>query len=316
MLYNIISNKKLKKSLIYENKKRITVSFYKYFFIKNPKFFRDNLYKKFIKLKIFGRVYISNEGINAQISIIKNLYFKLQNVIKSFNHKLNNLHMNIANDDNGKSFWVLRMKVRSKIVSDGIRNKNFNIYNYPKQYLQAYQINKIIDNDNTIFIDIRNNYEYEIGHFKNAIKIPANTFREQIEKIPKFLENYKNKKIILYCTGGIRCEKASAWIQFHDFKNVYQIKGGIIEYIKCCKKENLPIYFKGKMFVFDNRMQECISNDVLSFCHQCGKKCDKHINCKNSSCHFLFIQCNKCFKKNIGCCSFFCIKKILNNKKS
>lgn len=308
MLHNTISNKVLKSLIKIEGKKRITISFYKYFHISSPKNFRDILYEKFYQLKIFGRIYIAFEGINAQISVLESVYKKMKITLETLHFKLSNLNINFAIEDSNQSFWVLNIKVRKKILNDGII-QNINLKNAGK-YLNGKEVNTIIEKyPDTIFLDMRNQYEYEIGHFKNAITVLANTFREQLDLILDFLKGKKEKKIIMYCTGGIRCEKSSALLKFNGFKKIYQIKGGILEYVRYVKNNNLPTYFKGKIFVFDKRMKENISNEIISRCHQCNKLCDTHVNCKNDICHFLFIQCDKCKKKYKQCCSFFCIQK-------
>ncbi|BAP58346.1 oxygen-dependent tRNA uridine(34) hydroxylase TrhO [Candidatus Tachikawaea gelatinosa] len=307
MLYNSISNKMLKIDMLKSETKRITISFYKYFTVKYPKNFRDMLYQELYKLKIFGRIYIAKEGINAQVSVPKKYYKNMINIIEKLDKSLKDVRINKALQDNGKSFWVLRIKLKNSLVADGI-NEKFNIYDVGTS-LNAEETNYMLNDPSVIFIDIRNQYEYEIGHFNRAIVMPYNTFRDQLLSIITTFKNQKHKKIVIYCTGGIRCEKASAWMKHHNFENVYQVQGGIIQYVRDAKKHGLPIYFKGKNFVFDERMQEHVSDDIISFCHQCGKLCDKHINCLNNICHKLFIQCKSCFKKYQGCCSKECITK-------
>lgn len=310
ILHNKISKKNLKKFMLSEKISRITLSFYKYFNIDDPINFSNELYKKFKKIKVFGRIYISKEGINAQISVPKNNFIKMKKIIYITNPLLKKIFMNKAIDDNGKSFYLLKIKVRKKILSDGINDKKYN-YKKNRKYLKAEEVNEMIENKNAILVDMRNDYEYEIGHFINALKIPAKIFRNQLIALPKILKNKKNKNIILYCTGGIRCEKSSSLMEYKGFNNVYQIKGGILEYVKRSKKKNLPIYFKGKLFVFDERISEKITNDILSNCHQCGASCDKYVNCRNNSCHLLFIQCNNCGVLFSG----FCSNKCFVNKK-
>ncbi|MXP51009.1 oxygen-dependent tRNA uridine(34) hydroxylase TrhO [Pantoea sp. SoEX] len=305
VLHNRISNKELRLRLFSENISRITVSFYKYFSINNPKNFRDKLYYHLNTLKVFGRIYVSHEGINAQVSVPDFLYKEMKFFIYNLDTSLNNLHMNISLDNNSKSFWALRIKVRDRIVSDGLKDNIFNISKVGT-YVEVEEVNEMINDPEVTIVDIRNSYEYEIGHFETAIKIPYNTFREQLHKVIEILKNYKNEKIVLYCTGGIRCEKASAWMIYNGFKQVYQIRGGIIEYVNYARKKNLPIMFKGKNFVFDQRMSETVSKDILSYCHQCKEPNDFYVNCANDSCHKLFIQCAYCRTKFSKCCSLKC----------
>ncbi|PPI88099.1 hypothetical protein CRV12_00460 [Candidatus Pantoea edessiphila] len=312
VLHNLISNKKLKVRVFSENELRITVSFYKYFSIKYPKSFRDKLYYYLNKLKVLGRIYVSYEGINAQISVPNHLYVEMKDFIYHLDDRLNNLHMNISLDNKNVSFWVLRVKVRDRILADGLKENILNISTIGI-YIEAKEVNDMLDDPETIFVDMRNHYEYEIGHFEKAIEIPSNTFRDQLIKIIDLLKHKENKKIVLYCTGGIRCEKASAWMIYNGFKKVYQIRGGIIEYVHCARKQGLPVRFKGKNFVFDERMSEIVSEEILSFCHQCGKSCDTHVNCAYDKCHILFIQCKICLNKFNKCCSLFCKNMLIND---
>jgi UPF0176 protein len=158
---------------------------------------------------------------------------------------------------------------------------------------------------------MRNHYESEIGYFKGAIKPDVDTFRESLETIDKELEkNGKEKNYLMYCTGGIRCEKASAYLKHKGIKNVFQLEGGIIEYARQVNEGGLKNNFLGKNFVFDKRMGERISDQIVSNCHQCGNPCDTHVNCANESCHLLFIQCDECKEKMDSCCSKECIDTI------
>lgn len=308
VLHNLVSNKELKERMLAETEPRTTVSFYKYFTITDPKGFRDSLYLAFTQLKVFGRVYIANEGINAQISVPASHFEQMRETLYQFDPALDQLRMNIALDDDGKSFWVLRMKVRERIVADGIEDKSFDASNVG-QYLKAEQVNQMLDDPEAVFVDMRNHYEYEVGRFDNALEIPADTFREQLPMAVNMLEDRKDKKIVMYCTGGIRCEKASAWMKHNGFDNIYHIEGGIIEYTRKAREQGLPVRFKGKNFVFDERMGERISDDILAHCHQCGAACDSHVNCINDGCHLLFIQCDNCAEKYQHCCSPLCMEE-------
>lgn len=304
-LYNRVSNKQLKECMLAETEVRTTVSFYKYFYIENPKDFRDRLYIHCSRLKIFGRIYVASEGINAQISVPKDNFSAFRDLIFTFHSGLDKIRLNIALEDNGKSFWVLRLKVRDRIVADGIHDANFNALDTGEP-LKADRINQMLHDPDTLFVDIRNHYEYAVGHFENAIAAPSDTFREQLPMMLKMLQDKKDKNIVIYCTGGIRCEKASAYLRHHGFQKIYHIEGGIIEYTRTAKEQGLPIKFIGKNFVFDERMGERITDDVIAHCHQCGISCDTYINCKNKNCHLLCIQCSNCTNKLENCCSERC----------
>lgn len=305
VLHNRISNEELKARLYEETEPRTTVSFYHYFYIANPQGFRDNLFIQFEALKVFGRIYIAQEGINAQMSVPTSNFEAFKSTLYTADPALDGLRLNVAVDDDGKSFWVLRMKVREKIVADGIDDPTFNMANKGK-YLKAADANEMMAKADTIIVDMRNHYEYEVGHFENAIEVPSDTFRQQLPMAAEMLADKKDKNIVMYCTGGIRCEKASAYMLHQGFRNVYHIEGGIIEYTNKAKQEGLPLMFKGKNFVFDERLGERITDDVIAECHQCGTKADSHTNCKNEGCHLLFIQCPSCAAKYEGCCSENC----------
>jgi UPF0176 protein len=304
VLHNRISQKELKQRLLEETEPRTTISFYNYFHIDDPKSFRDQLYKQLDALKVFGRIYLAHEGINAQISVPESNFETLKNFLYSID-PLHGLRLNIAVDDDGKSFWVLKIKVRDKIVADGIHDPEFDMRNKGK-YVNAEQFNQLTNDPNTIVVDMRNHYEYEVGHFENAIEVPSDTFREQLPMAVNMLSDAKDKNIIMYCTGGIRCEKASAYMLHKGFKNVFHLEGGIINYANQIKEQELPSKFHGKNFVFDNRLGERITEEIIAHCHQCGKPADTHVNCANEACHLLFIQCDECKEKYEGCCSTEC----------
>lgn len=308
VLHNRISNEELKKRLMEETEPRTTISFYHYFPIQNPQEFRDYLYKHLHNLKVFGRIYVAKEGINAQASVPQSNFETLKNFLYSI-EPLNGVRLNIAVDDDGKSFWVLRIKVRDKIVADGIDDPAFNM-NSKGKYVDAEKMNELMKDASTIVVDFRNHYEYEVGHFENAVEIPSDTFRDQLPMAVDMLKGKEEKNIVMYCTGGIRCEKASAYMLHKGFKNVFHLDGGIINYAREIKEKGLDSKFVGKNFVFDERLGERITEDVIAHCHQCGKSCDTHTNCKNDGCHLLFIQCQECAAKYNGCCSIECQQTI------
>ena len=304
VLHNRVSQTELKKLLYEETEYRITVSFYQYFFIENPQEFRDEFYNGLNELNVFGRIYIASEGINAQVSVPQSNFNKFKDYLYTYSN-LNGLRLNIAVDKDGKSFWVLKIKIRVKIVADGINDPSFNMSKKGK-YVDATAFNELSTDPNTVVVDMRNHYEYEVGHFENAIEIPSDTFREQLPMAAEMLDDKKDKNIIMYCTGGIRCEKASAYMLHRGFKNVFHLEGGIIHYANQVNEENLSNKFHGKNFVFDDRLGERITDEIISNCHQCGSKADTHTNCKNEGCHLLFIQCEACSEKYKGCCSEKC----------
>lgn len=304
VLHNRVSAEELRKRLLSETFKRVTVSFYQYAKIEDPQAFRDQLYESLFKLEVFGRIYVAHEGINAQISVPEHHFEAFRDALYTVDF-LNGIRLNIAVDDDGKSFFVLKIKVREKIVADGIADPTFDMANRGK-YVDAKGFNELTNDPETVIVDMRNHYEFEVGHFDGAIEVPSDTFRDQLPMAVDMLKDQKDKNIIMYCTGGIRCEKASAYMLHHGFKNVFHLEGGIIEYTNKARQQGLPIKFKGKNFVFDDRLGERISEDIISQCHQCGEPCDTHTNCLNDGCHLLFIQCESCAKKYNGCCSDEC----------
>ncbi len=304
LLVNRIDKNILKQRLKEETFKRKTISFYRYVTIHDPQQMRDHLYKTWSNLNCFGRIYVAQEGINAQMSVPEHHWDEFVTNLYSMN-EFKDVPFKHAVDGNGKSFYKLIIKVRDKVVEDGITDPNFDPSN-TGTYLNAKEFNKALEDPNTVVIDMRNHYESEVGRFENAFCPDADTFREELPLVIDHLKGKEDKKILMYCTGGIRCEKASAYFKFKGFKDVNHLHGGIIQYAKEVKEQGLESKFKGINFVFDERIGERITNDGLSYCHQCGKPCDTHVNCKNDDCHLLFIQCDECAQTMEGCCTPKC----------
>lgn len=302
-LYNKYDKQFLKKKLEEELFLRNTVSFYKYTRIENPGALRDELFRQFDALGIFGRIYLAKEGVNAQISIPQHHWENFMDAL-NLHPAFKNIPLKTAVEDDGKSFYKLIIKIRKKIVADGLAEDAFDTSNVGT-HLTAEEFNEAL-RKGAVVVDMRNHYESEVGRFKGAVCPDADTFRQELPMALELLKDKKEEKILLYCTGGIRCEKASAFLKHHGFKDVNQLYGGIIEYAKQVKEKNLDNYFIGKNFVFDERLGERITSDVISECHQCGKPCDMHTNCKNQDCHLLFIQCPECAAKFNACCSEKC----------
>ncbi|WP_350289448.1 rhodanese-related sulfurtransferase [uncultured Croceitalea sp.] len=304
-LYNTLSAKEREKLIEEAGKERLTISFYKYAHIGNTEIFRNHLFINWDELEVLGRIYVAHEGINAQLSVPAEFFDDFKTHLDSISF-LENVRLNIAIEQDNKSFLKLKVKVRHKIVADGLKDDTFDVTN-KGIHVNAEQFNDLIEDPNTVLVDMRNHYESEIGHFKNAVTPDVDTFRDSLDIIEKDLEDHKeDKKLVMYCTGGIRCEKASAYYKHKGFKNVFQLEGGIIEYTRQVNDKNLENKFLGKNFVFDHRRGERISDDVIASCHQCGNPCDEHVNCANEACHLLFIQCEECASKMNHCCSDNC----------
>lgn len=288
-------------------KQRLTLSFYAYAKIEDPKKFRDDLFMAWHPLDALGRIYVAHEGINAQMSVPAENFESFRETLEVYDF-MQGIRLNVAVEHDDHSFLKLTIKVRHKIVADGLNDATFDVTN-KGIHLNAKSFNEILEDPNTIVVDFRNHYESEIGHFKGAITPDVETFRESLPIINEQLKDFKeDKNLVMYCTGGIRCEKASAYFKHQGFKNVFQLEGGIINYAKQIKEENLESKFIGKNFVFDHRLGERITNDIISQCHQCGKPCDNHTNCLNDGCHLLFIQCDDCKGAMENCCSPECLE--------
>ncbi len=304
-LYNKLSAAE-RATLIQEaGTERITISFYQYHNIGNPQVLRDHLFLTWNELDVLGRIYVATEGINAQLSVPAPNFNKFKTHLDSISF-LENVRLNIAREQDNMSFLKLKVKVRNKIVADGLDDNTFDVTN-KGIHVDAKAFNELIEDPDTVLVDMRNHYESEIGHFKNAVTPDVDTFRDSLDIIEEDLKDHKkDKKLVMYCTGGIRCEKASAYYKHKGFEQVYQLEGGIIEYARQITSEKLENKFLGKNFVFDHRRGERISEDIISNCHQCGKACDTHENCANEACHLLFIQCEECKQAMNNCCSDAC----------
>ena len=304
LLYNRFCREELERRLEAEPFARKTISFYRYVRFNAPEDIRDQLYKEWAGLNCFGRIYIANEGINAQMSVPEHLMNQFLQLLDS-HESLKNMPIKYAVEDDSTSFFKLAIKVRSKIVADGLEEGSYDVTDVGR-HLSAIEFHELVGNPDVLVVDMRNHYESEIGHFEGAICPQADTFREEIKMVEEDLKKQKERKILLYCTGGIRCEKASAYLKNEGFKDVNQLYGGIIEYARQVKKLELKSKFIGKNFVFDQRLAESIGGEVIACCHQCGKPCDVHTNCANDLCHILFIQCPECAARYDGCCSCEC----------
>jgi UPF0176 protein len=306
-LWNTLSKEELVKKLKESGNKFVTVSFYQYAQIADPRAFRDQLFLQWSKIDVVGRIYVAHEGINAQLGIPIAHFEQFRQELYEIDF-LDGIRLNIAVDESQAEhpFLKLKIKVRDKILADGLTDQSFDVTD-KGVHLSAAEFNALTSDPNTILIDFRNHYESEVGHFKGAMTPDVDTFRESLPIIEDtILKGQEDKNIVMYCTGGIRCEKASAWYKHRGFKNVHQLEGGIIKYANDCEEQGLENKFIGKNFVFDERRGERISEDIIAQCHQCGEPCDTHTNCVNDGCHLLFIQCANCQTQYDNCCSVDC----------
>jgi UPF0176 protein len=304
-LYNNLSSDERAELIKKAGKDRLTISFYKYAKIGNPQILRNHLYLFWDTIDVLGRIYIAREGINAQLSLPAENFQAFKIYLDSISF-LENVRLNLAIEQDMFSFLKLKVKVRNKIVADGLEDETFDVTDIGT-HLDANRFNELVEDEDTVLVDMRNHYESEIGHFKNAVTPDVDTFRDSLDLIENQLKDHKEtKKLVMYCTGGIRCEKASAYYKYKGFKNVFQLEGGIINYARQVRKSGLENKFVGKNFVFDERRAEKISEDIIAQCHQCGAPADGHVNCANEACHLLFIQCDACKAEMDNCCSSQC----------
>lgn len=304
-LYNTLSAEERARLIDEAGQERLTLSFYAYAKIEDPKKFRDDLFIAWNALDALGRIYVATEGINAQMSVPAENFEAFRDTLEVYDF-MKGIRLNVAVEQDNYSFLKLTIKIRNKIVADGLNDETFDVTN-KGIHLKAQQFNDMLADPNTIVVDFRNHYESEVGHFEGAITPDVENFRESLPIINEQLQDFKeDKNLLMYCTGGIRCEKASAYFKHQGFKNVYQLEGGIIEYARQIKEEGVESKFIGKNFVFDHRLGERITDDIISQCHQCGKPCDNHTNCANDACHLLFIQCDECKAIMENTCSTEC----------
>ena len=305
-LYNKQNKEQLLAEIAKEDFQRVTCSFYKYVKLENVQQLRDDLYSQWQELKVLGRIYLANEGINAQISLPDFNLEKFKSELFS-NPQFVDLLIKPAVQE-GLSFLKLTIKVKNEIVAYKVPDNEFDMSMVGKHLDYKDYHQKI--NDGAIVIDIRNNYEGEVGRFENAIIPDVDRSEDLLPTVKEFLQGHEDDTVLMYCTGGIRCEKASAYLINHGFKDVNQLNGGIIQYAHDIKKDNVESKFIGKNFVFDHRLGENITEDVISQCHQCDNPSNRHLDCENQACHILFIQCEPCAEKYNNCCSDKCAEFI------
>ncbi|MFN4879921.1 MAG: rhodanese-related sulfurtransferase, partial [Flavobacteriia bacterium] len=234
-LWNTLDRAALEKQLLAVGHQYITISFYQYAHIQDPQAFRNQLYLDWSRLDIVGRTYVAKEGINAQIAVPTANLGRFREELYQIDF-LNGVRLNFAVDDAEAAFPFLKLKikVRSKILADGLNDTTFDVTD-KGIHLDAAAFNQLTDDPNTLLIDFRNHYEWEVGHFKGAVLPDVDTFRESLPFIEEtVLKGNEDKNIVMYCTGGVRCEKASAWFKHRGFKNVHQLEGGIIKYANDC----------------------------------------------------------------------------------
>lgn len=271
------------------------ISFYKYVLITNPPFLRQELRTLCLQNHLLGRILLSQEGINGAVSGERNDIESFKETIKK-----NPLFANLTFREQFspvKTYHKLVVKARDEIVKFGtpVDMTQMGKHLSPQQLKEWYDADK-----DFVIIDARNDYEYAVGKFKNAVTLPIHTFRE-FPAMKEKLESLKEKNIVLYCTGGIRCEKASAYLKQNGFSHVHQLQGGIINYIN----QYPNTYWQGGLFVFDDRLVS-EQEEPFTNCMFCHIPSEHYYNCYNLDCDKLFIACNNCSKALNKSCSEQC----------
>lgn len=277
------------------------ISFYKYVDVYDPESLAKEHLAWCAENGIKGKVYLAKEGINGSVFGDEETTDKYKEQLKSYKI-FNDIWFKETITDK-IAFTKMHVRVKPEIVNSRLLNtrlENTAPKITPERLVKFYEEKK-----DFMIVDARNWYESKIGRFKNAITPQITHFREW-PKVVESLKEHKDKTIVTYCTGGIRCEKASAYMKEQGFKDVYQIDGGILNFI-----QKFPdTYWEGGMFVFDNRrVYEPNTKEELKYtsnCHFCGKPTSYHINCHNLDCDKIIVCCHECKSKNEYCCSDEC----------
>ncbi len=280
-----------------------TLLYYCYSRIEDAEQFASNHLQFCKSLNLVGRIIVADEGLNGTVS----------GTVESCKIYMDTLHADPRfskidfkiDDVEEPSFIKMHCRYKAEIVHSGLRDPG--IINPEKKtgiHLEPADFVKMKDDQDVVIVDVRSNYEHAIGRFRNAVTFDIENFRDFPAMINE-LAQYKDKKIVTYCTGGIKCEKASALLLHEGFENVYQLHGGIIKYGKEAGGED----FEGKCYVFDNRVAvdvNTVNPVVISTCRNCGEHTTKMINCANPECNEHFTQCDACGEELDGACSAIC----------
>lgn len=283
-----------------ESTNYLIILYYCYAEINDPQAYREEHHLFCVEHNIRGRIIISGEGLNGTVSGLKEDCIKYMDFVKSDSRfaktdfKVDHFHQHV--------FSKIHVRVKEEIVHSSLRHINPNIRT--GKHLKPEEFKKLKDQKDVVLLDVRSNYEHELGKFKNAVTLDIENFRDFPDKVND-LDHLKNKKVVTYCTGGIKCEKASAYLLEQGFKDVYQLHGGIIKYGMQAGGED----FEGKCYVFDNRVAVDVNKvnpSVVSQCHVCGTKSDRMVNCANPVCNLHVPICEKCGWGLEGACSEPC----------
>lgn len=274
--------------------------YYCYSPIENPEEFREQHHLFCLSLNLVGRIIVAPEGLNGTVSGTKENCETYMREVKA-DPRFSKIDFKLEYSDT-PAFQKMHVRVKPEIVHSGLEHID------PNQrtgiHLEPEEFKKMKDQDNVVVLDVRSKYEHSVGRFKNAVTLDMENFREFPEKMAE-LEQYKDKKVLTYCTGGIKCEKASAFLLEQGFENVYQLHGGIIKYGIEAGGED----FEGKCYVFDNRIVVDVNHvnpKVVSKCYVCQTESDRMVNCANPECNNHVPICEKCGWEMEGACSAEC----------
>ncbi|BCX14188.1 MAG: UPF0176 protein [Candidatus Dojkabacteria bacterium] len=282
--------------------------YYKYTKIDNPQEIRDKQYDLCKKLNLKGRILIASEGINGTVGGSPDAVEKYMRETESY-PEFKGIEWKISEGPDD-AFPRLRVVVREEIVTLGLKRENNDVsLEHKAQYIEPEELLELYEKgEDFVIIDARNEYEARIGKFKNAIYFDIDVFKDLPKQIKK-IKNYKDKLVVTYCTGGIRCEKFSAYLREQGFKNVRQLHGGIHRYSEITGGKN----FEGLMYVFDGRVHVPVNHvnpKIISKCEICGVEVARYKNCENAECNKRFICCENCEKEMNGACSNECKPKV------
>lgn len=285
--------------------KYLILAYYHFADVKDPALFVKEHKKFFENRDVKGRLYISKEGINGQMSGSKKDCEDYMTWLKS-RPGFEEVFFKVDPSDEN-IFFKMTVKVREQLVAF---DQKVNLKNRSKHLSPQDWKSHLEGDEDYVLIDVRNDYESKIGHFKGAVLPQCSSFREfgdftekeiiENEKVPK------DKKILMYCTAGIRCEYYSAYMKEKGYQNIYQLEGGVVNYAH----EVGDDHWEGKLFVFDDRLVHPLSEQekCISKCKHCESPADTYYNCANMDCNFLFTCCKNCLKENAGCCCDECIQ--------
>lgn len=279
--------------------------YYKYVTIDNPAAFAKEHLAFCNELGLKGRILVAKEGLNGTLSGTRE---QTQIYMDTLHSDLRFSDMIFKVDEaEGHAFKKMHVRPRREIVALKL-DQDIDPHRLTGRHLKPKEFYQALQDEDVIIIDARNNYETQIGHFRNAILPNVETFRDLPQWIEQHLSAYKDRRVLTYCTGGIRCEKFSGYLLRAGFRDVSQLDGGIVEYGK--DPEVKGKLYDGKCYVFDQRISVPVNRTtedvVVGHCHHCGKPCDRIVNCANPECNRQYICCEACEREYHRSCSDAC----------